>query len=1322
MVLEYINLNIKKQEGQEMMEKKYNIGLDIGTSSVGFAVVDLDNNLIKKAKKNMWGSRLFEPGETAVARRMLRSQRRRINRRKIRISQLQELLKDDVLDKDEAFFIRLKNSYVTNTGIKDHNKNILFNDIDLKDGDFHKNFKTIYHLREYLMTTKEKADIRLIYLALHHIIKYRGHFLYEGQTFSGNIEDIYNDVKQLLDYFAETLEYEIDNTSDNITRVIEIIVDKNIYKKDKEIAIINILKPDRFSKPAVAHLAKAILGNKTNLNKVFNLENEKEELNIYLSKDNDLSVIEEALGDDYVYFEILEKAYSFYILDSILQGKKYISTAMINKYKKHNIDLKIFKKFIKTYFKDSYSLIFRKEKLNDKYIKNYKNYISSAGKCTLEEFYKGIKNLFETKKENILDDDNYKYIIQEIEENRFLQLLNTTENSAIPYQLHEKELKEIIKNQAPYYKSLDINKEKIMKLFKFRVPYYVGPINKNSSFSWVIKSSNEKVYPWNFENVINIDESAEEFILKMTNKCSYIFKEDVIPKKSLLYSEYEMLNEINKIRVDGHLLSVVIKKRLIEEVFKSEKKVSENKLRRWLEKECLAKISSTIEGYQKDKEFATSLTSYIDFKNIFGEITEANNDLIEEVIRWCTLFTDKEILRRKIEAKYPDVTKDQIKKISKLKYSGWSRLSKKLLTGIKSNSNTSIIEELRNSNKNFMQIINDDKMGFNKKIEELSIKLKNNKITYDDIKLLSGSPAIKRSIWQTVNIVKEIIHIMKCEPENIFIEFAREDQVSKRTDSRINRLIKIYETMRDEGGEYNKIIDAQLLDLKKNHRKIDSKALYLYFIQNGKCMYSGEPLDISLLQTYEIDHIIPRSYLKDDSFDNLALVLKKHNQRKSDNLLLEIDIIRRMYNYWSYLDKIGLISKKKFANLTKTHFVENDIKEFINRQLVETRQISKNVAALLKEQYENTSIVTIKASLNSNFREKFELYKNRNINDFHHAHDAYISAIVGNYIGKRYPKLKDEFNYGEFLKASFISKKNKFGFIIDGITRDYVDENGEIIWEADKEVAKIKHIMEYKDCNVSKKTEELTGQFYNQTISSKGIGLIPRKKDMPTELYGGYINVNKSYSVIIEYTKGKKTVKQLVGIPIYLSKLISKDKEILFDYLEKSCGYHKVKILKERIYKYQLIRENNNLLFVASDNEAQNAKQLIVDKKYQKLIYLMNNKKDELTESDINSMNDFFDYFIDKIFVEFEVFFNIAKKLETGKEEFLLLDAENKIKFINELLKLTQANAMYPNLANFKIKGLSDRMGRMGGKNFKIDEIEFISKSVTGMFESKYKV
>ena len=51
------------------MNKKYYLGLDIGTNSVGWAVTDENYNLFKYAGKRMWGIRLFEAADTAAERR-----------------------------------------------------------------------------------------------------------------------------------------------------------------------------------------------------------------------------------------------------------------------------------------------------------------------------------------------------------------------------------------------------------------------------------------------------------------------------------------------------------------------------------------------------------------------------------------------------------------------------------------------------------------------------------------------------------------------------------------------------------------------------------------------------------------------------------------------------------------------------------------------------------------------------------------------------------------------------------------------------------------------------------------------------------------------------------------------------------------------------------------------------------------------------------------------------------------------------------------------------------------------------------------------------
>ena len=57
---------------------KYYIGLDMGTSSLGWAVTDDKYRLLRKKGKDMWGVRLFDEADTAAARRTNRVAKRRI--------------------------------------------------------------------------------------------------------------------------------------------------------------------------------------------------------------------------------------------------------------------------------------------------------------------------------------------------------------------------------------------------------------------------------------------------------------------------------------------------------------------------------------------------------------------------------------------------------------------------------------------------------------------------------------------------------------------------------------------------------------------------------------------------------------------------------------------------------------------------------------------------------------------------------------------------------------------------------------------------------------------------------------------------------------------------------------------------------------------------------------------------------------------------------------------------------------------------------------------------------------------------------------------
>ena len=46
--------------------------------------------------------------------------------------------------------------------------------------------------------------------------------------------------------------------------------------------------------------------------------------------------------------------------------------------------------------------------------------------------------------------------------------------------------------------------------------------------------TDEKITPWNFEHVVDTKASANEFMVRLTGKCTYT-GEDVLPRDSLLY-------------------------------------------------------------------------------------------------------------------------------------------------------------------------------------------------------------------------------------------------------------------------------------------------------------------------------------------------------------------------------------------------------------------------------------------------------------------------------------------------------------------------------------------------------------------------------------------------------------------------------------------------------------------------------------------------------------------------------------------------------------------------------------------------------------------
>lgn len=1323
---------------------KYYIGVDIGTNSVGWAVIDENGYLLNKGKHHLWGSRLFDQAQTAQNRRNYRSSRRRYNKRKERIRLLQMIMSDMVLEVDSSFFIRLeKTTFLDKEDkkaiLKDNYKMNynLFCDEDYNDKDYFKVYPTIYHLRKKLCESDEKADPRLIYLALHHIVKYRGNFLYEGQELHLEPSNKEEDLKILFNMLSKNNDTTYDISDEQIQFILKTVVE-NISKTAKVDECMSQLKLNSEDKKIVKEFMRGLVGNKFNVSKLYmheDLQFDDEDLKLQFSDksyEEKITEYENVLEEKMEFIDLMQRFYSWIELSKIVGSDSQhasISGAMVNIYESHREDLRTLKEVMLKIGKKEYDEMFKPTSKNVVNYYNYVNPVACSGDKT-DGFYKYVKKAIEKS-----DDSRKDEILQKIANETYMLKQTSKNNAYIPYQMQKDELIKILDHQEKYYPVLKENRDKIISILEFRIPYYYGPLDGNKQFGWLIKKKgkeNERILPWNHQEIVDVQETAAQFIKKLTNYCTYLPIEKVMPQKSLTCSMYEVLSEVNKIRIDGKLLPIDTKNRLIEDLFFKRKTVKEKDLINWLKQNQLT--VGEITGYQKEKAFSSSLAPWIDFKEIFDEIDDSNYDLIEKIIEDMTIFNEGSILKERLKKAY-NLDQNKVKKIMKLKYSGWSRLSKKLINGIRADnkfgSSVSILDVMKESHMALMEIINDQDLGFKQIIEKENFKNETGSFEYEDIENLAGSPALKRGIWQTLQVIEEIKNYMGHEPKNIYIEFAREEQEKVRTTTRVKKLKSIYNDIKNQLDVHGKEVYSNLN--KQDEKSSIEKRLYLYYTQLGKCMYSGESLDIDKLSDYEIDHIFPRTLTSDDSLDNLVLVKKKENQRKLDDLVLPLEIRNKMEVFWKKLYDNGLITQTKYYRLMRDEFRRDQIDKFINRQLVETRQIIKHVANIIENHYEDTKVFTVRANLSHEFREKYGIYKNRNVNDFHHAHDAYIACIIGRYIQIRFPGLEAKYVYGQYMQNVKKTKNNidkeNHGFIINSMKYECIDEDtGEVIWNPERILDYIK-CFNYRDVYITKKLDTNNRELFNVTIlpsdknSEKGKtkATIPvNKLRSNVRKYGGFSGL-QSDIVAIEGKKGKKIDRRLINLPILLRYVSIEDQ---CKYIMENNKYSDVKIIK-KIKKNQLIEIDGGLYYLSSATELVNAHQLILNNKENEIIFEINNamiKNDysyfENREIEITKL---YNLLCDKMKKYYPKYKGIYEKILTKNIDFNILEIDLKCRVILEVLKILKAGAINGNL-KFEPYNMTDREGRLSKQSIHLDNTYFYDVSITGIYSKKYKL
>ena len=409
----------------------------------------------------------------------------------------------------------------------------------------------------------------------------------------------------------------------------------------------------------------------------------------------------------------------------------------------------------------------------------------------------------------------------------------------------------------------------------------------------------------------------------------------------------------------------------------------------------------------------------------------------------------------------------------------------------------------------------------------------------------------------------------------------------------------------------------------------------------------------------------------------------------------------------------------------------------------------------MQSKYPDTEIIVVKARYNHYLRKQLDLYKSREVNDYHHAIDAYLSAICGNLLYQVYPYLRPFFVYGQYKKFSADPKKEKtvydktrrYNFIsqiFENKDNDIINrETKKKVFDKKDIIEKLKHAYNYKYMIVSRETETRDQEMFKMTVFPRFSrdtvksprNLIEKKKGMSTEIYGGYTNNSDAYMAIIKINKKKGIEYRILGVPTReLINLKKAEKSGTYDaylkqILEPRILYNKngkrnktvetFEIVKSKIPYKQVIQDGAKKFMLGSSTYVYNAKQLVLSNEAMKAITNhFDNDSDEdkalIKAYDEILMN------VDKYLPLFDIN-KFRQKLHLGREKFVKLSLNDKKDTILKVLDGLHDNAVMSKVTSI---GLSTPLGFMQYPNgISLSEnAKLIYQSPTGLFEKRVKI
>ena len=161
--------------------------------------------------------------------------------------------------------------------------------------------------------------------------------------------------------------------------------------------------------------------------------------------------------------------------------------------------------------------------------------------------------------------------------------------------------------------------------------------------------------------------------------------------------------------------------------------------------------------------------------------------------------------------------------------------------------------------------------------------------------------------------------------------------------------------------------------------------------------------------------------------------------------------------------------------------------------------------------YPQSEVVYVKARLTSEFRQAFELVKSRTFNDLHHAKDAYLNIVTGNV-------------YNAFAIRQIANIDDKYNINPKTLYTKPVICGDNVVRDGKPMLDKVEKTMAKNNAHMTRYAFRRKGGLFNQLPLKAAEGLIPRKKGMPTEKYGGYNSASISFFIPVRYTNGKSRI------------------------------------------------------------------------------------------------------------------------------------------------------------------------------------------------------